>query len=270
MGESSSHTHVVAVTLTVVGCDGFSISATNPSTLTVDQGQTASATVSTAVTKGSAQPVSLSVSGLPAGATASFSPSTVTTGGSSKLTVSTTTATPCGGSYTLTIIGRDKDLVWAKRTLPLQLTGCIVNGDFSNGLYGWSASDGVTVAAEPKLSHVAQLTGTESIAQTFRAPASGGRLSLEFTNPAYGPWLVETPDGWAPRDNSFDCGALQLDDLTAPTGGLNVPVGSPLVAGHTYKLSAIHLGGARYFPSGNINCDAGPTTLANVTIKPTT
>src|SRR5439155_748149 len=58
-------------------------------------------------TSGAARPVSLSVSGLPAGATGSFNPASVNAGGSSVLTVSTTTATPAGtvglvitGSYT--------------------------------------------------------------------------------------------------------------------------------------------------------------------------
>src|SRR5438132_5697696 len=48
--------------------------------------------------------MTLSASGLPAGATASFNPSTVTAGGSSTLTIGTTSSTPAG-SYTLTVSG---------------------------------------------------------------------------------------------------------------------------------------------------------------------
>src|SRR3989449_6222525 len=48
--------------------------------------------------------MTLSASGLPAGATASFNPSTVTAGGSSTLTIGTTSSTPAG-SYTVTVTG---------------------------------------------------------------------------------------------------------------------------------------------------------------------
>src|SRR5206468_3614433 len=57
-----------------------------------------SSTVSTAVTSGNAQTMTLSASGLPAGATASFNPGTVTAGGSSTLTIRSTEQTPAGQS----------------------------------------------------------------------------------------------------------------------------------------------------------------------------
>src|SRR3989442_606753 len=60
----------------------FSISA-SPASLSLSAGQGGTTTISTAVTSGSAQTVSLSLSGLPAGATGSFNPSAVTAGGGS-------------------------------------------------------------------------------------------------------------------------------------------------------------------------------------------
>src|SRR5207244_831798 len=83
------------------GTNDFSISA-NPSTLSVIQGQGATSTISTAVVSGAAQTVTLSASGLPAGATATFSPSAVTAGGSSTLTM-TTASSPPVASYSLTL-----------------------------------------------------------------------------------------------------------------------------------------------------------------------
>ena len=84
----------------------FAITA-SPGSQTVSRGSSTTYTVSTQATSGAARPVSLSVSGLPAGATGSFNPASVNAGGSSVLTVSTTTATPAGtvglvitGSYT--------------------------------------------------------------------------------------------------------------------------------------------------------------------------
>src|SRR5207245_1017606 len=84
------------------GTNDFSISA-NPSTLSVIQGQGATSTISTAVVSGAAQTVTLSASGLPAGATATFSPSAVTAGGSSTLTMTTASSTPVA-SYSITVM----------------------------------------------------------------------------------------------------------------------------------------------------------------------
>jgi hypothetical protein len=80
----------------------FSISA-SPTTVTVTQGQSGTTTIHTAITSGSAQSVSLSISGVPAGATASFNPTSVTAGGSSTLTLSSGTA--AAGTYSLTVTG---------------------------------------------------------------------------------------------------------------------------------------------------------------------
>ena len=81
----------------------FSISA-SPSSATVTAGGSATSTISTAVTSGSAQSVSLSASGLPAGATATFNPTSVTAGNSSTLTIATSSTTP-NGTSPITITG---------------------------------------------------------------------------------------------------------------------------------------------------------------------
>ncbi|AUG75840.1 hypothetical protein CFP65_0919 [Kitasatospora sp. MMS16-BH015] len=76
----------------------------SPASATVNAGSAATTTVSTAVTAGAAQSISLSASGLPTGASAAFNPSSVTAGGSSTLTVSTAASTP-SGSYPITVTG---------------------------------------------------------------------------------------------------------------------------------------------------------------------
>jgi endo-1,4-beta-D-glucanase Y len=81
----------------------FSISAT-PASASVSQGSSATVTVGTAVTSGSAESVALSASGLPTGATASFSPATVNSGASSTLTIATASTTPAG-TYPITVTG---------------------------------------------------------------------------------------------------------------------------------------------------------------------
>ncbi|MFF0516946.1 M28 family peptidase [Streptomyces sp. NPDC004250] len=90
------------------GCSGtpasdFSMALT-PSSGLVEPGQSATSTVSTAVTGGSPQAVALTASGAPAGVSVSFDPSSVTAGDSTimKVTVADSVAQ---GTYTLTVRG---------------------------------------------------------------------------------------------------------------------------------------------------------------------
>jgi hypothetical protein len=103
----------------------FSISA-NPTAISVTQGKSGTSTISTAVTTGSAQSVSLSASGLPSGASASFNPATITSGGSSTLTITTSATTPAATS-TITITGTGTS---ATHSTTVGLTVTAVN-DFS-------------------------------------------------------------------------------------------------------------------------------------------
>ncbi|SCG77493.1 griselysin. Metallo peptidase. MEROPS family M04 [Micromonospora echinaurantiaca] len=122
----------------------------SPTAGAVDPGGSVATTVATTTTSGSAQPVTLSATGLPSGATASFSPATVTSGGSSTLTITTTAATPPGvytvrvngagsvtrsTSYTLTVRGSGGSC-----TSPGQQLG---NPGFESGVTGWAQTTGV-------------------------------------------------------------------------------------------------------------------------------
>jgi hypothetical protein len=104
-GSAASGTHTASYSLTVtapVGND-FSLSL-NPASGTAVQGSPTSATVTTAVTSGNAQTVTLSASGLPAGATATFNPAQITAGANSTLSITTATSTPAG-TYPITVTG---------------------------------------------------------------------------------------------------------------------------------------------------------------------
>ena len=87
----------------------FTIAA-SPASTTVVQGGTAGYTVNVGALNSFTGDVSLSATGLPAGATATFTPSVIPGGaGSSNLSVSTTAGTPAG-SFTLTITGTSGSL----------------------------------------------------------------------------------------------------------------------------------------------------------------
>ncbi|MGY0237116.1 M28 family peptidase [Longispora urticae] len=94
----------------------FSLSL-SPASGTVQPGASATTSVGTATTSGSAQTVNLTASGLPSGVTASFNPASVQSGASSTLTLAaSSSAAP--GSYTVTVTGTGS----ATHTATYQLT----------------------------------------------------------------------------------------------------------------------------------------------------
>ncbi|KJY25934.1 M28 family peptidase [Streptomyces sp. NRRL S-495] len=86
-----------------VPSNDFSVNV-NPATGSVKPGESASATVNTQTTSGSAQTVNLSVSGAPAGVTATVSPASVQSGGSATLNISVAASVPAA-TYNLTVTG---------------------------------------------------------------------------------------------------------------------------------------------------------------------
>jgi len=133
--------------------NGFSV-ALSPTSGSVTAGAKATATVSTAVTSGSAQSVALSASGAPSGVTVSFSPTSVTAGGSSTVTF-TTTASTANGSYPITVTGTGSSgTQTAKYTLTVTGgstgggggSGSLTNGNFETGsLSPWTCQSGDAV-----------------------------------------------------------------------------------------------------------------------------
>ncbi|GAB2731105.1 carbohydrate binding domain-containing protein [Kitasatospora kifunensis] len=146
----------------------FSLTA-SPASGSVQPGSSTSATVSTAVTAGSAQSVALSVSGAPAGVTASLSPASVTAGASSTLNISTTTATPAG-SYPLTITGSaasGSHSATYTLTVAGTTTSGLANGGFESGsLSPWTCQPGGAVVSTPVHSGSHALQVTPSASQT--------------------------------------------------------------------------------------------------------
>ncbi|HEX3527521.1 MAG TPA: hypothetical protein VH988_10660 [Thermoanaerobaculia bacterium] len=82
----------------------FAISA-SPATVSAVQGGSGTTTVSTTVSGGFNSAVSLSASGLPAGATATFSPTSIAAPGSGSSTLTLGAGTAAAGTYTVTITG---------------------------------------------------------------------------------------------------------------------------------------------------------------------
>jgi hypothetical protein len=157
-------------TRTITVQPDFSLSAT-PLSRTVVQGKGTTYTATVTAGTGFSGTVSLSVSGLPAGASGSFSPASISTSGSSTLSVSTiSSAAP--GSYPLTITATSGTLT---HTAGLTL---VVIADFGISVTPASAS----VAPGSSASYTVTVTPGSGFSGTVSLRVSGlpGRTSASF------------------------------------------------------------------------------------------
>lgn len=104
-GTDGVLTHTASITLVVTTPD-FSLTAA-PALQTIVAGDTANYTATIAALNGYTGTISLSVSGLPAGASPVFTPASITNSGSSALAIATTLGTTPNGNYPLTITATD-------------------------------------------------------------------------------------------------------------------------------------------------------------------
>src|SRR5205814_50240 len=242
-----SATHSTSVSLTVTAAppsDDFSISA-SPTSLSLVQGQSGTSTISTVVTSGSAQTVSLSTTGVPSGATASLNPTAVTAGASSTLTLGAGSATP--GTYTLTVTGTGTSATHSTSvslTVTAPAASGITNGDFENGLTGWTTVGSTATSstahgglASAKVGSSSPFNGDSSVAQTFTAPAAGGTLSFFYrvvcTDSVTYDWATATL-----RDNTAGTTATMLARTCTNTGAWN-SASAALTGSHSYTLTLI-------------------------------
>ncbi|MGY4969196.1 M28 family peptidase [Streptomyces nigrescens] len=168
--------------------------ATSPANGSVDPGASATATVSTATTSGSAQTVKLTATGAPAGVTVSFNPASVTSGNSSTMTVATAAST-APGTYPLTITGTGSVTHTTTYTLTVKGTGgctgqqLLTNGGFESGTTPWTGDTGAIGAHAGQSAHsgsrFAWLGGygssaTDSLSQSVTVPAGCGKATLSY------------------------------------------------------------------------------------------
>ncbi|HEX6488683.1 MAG TPA: hypothetical protein VF137_07405 [Candidatus Dormibacteraeota bacterium] len=164
----------------------FSIAAV-PSSQTVAAGSSTSYTVSTSVTSGSAQSVSLSAGGLPSGVSATYNPASVTAGGSTTLTITAGAGVPAG-TYTLTITGTGPFATHSTTTSLVVTAVTIPNGGFESGsLSGWTVTGAAGISSTSHSGTFAALVGSarrskgdSSISQTFTVPTGATTLSFWY------------------------------------------------------------------------------------------
>jgi PQQ enzyme repeat len=172
----------VALSVSAVLPPSFTLAA-SPSTRTVVAGNTTTYTTSIAAVGGFSGAVTLSVSGLPAGAVGTFSPATVTGSGSSTLTVTTASGTTPAGSSTLTITGTSGALTQTSGAT-LSVTGAAAIGIKFVGQ--GSAMASTEVAGVVAQSNWNNATGTSSTAPLVdQTGASSGATVTWSTNGIY-------------------------------------------------------------------------------------
>jgi Zn-dependent metalloprotease len=152
-----------------------------PASAAVDPGSSATATVSTAVTNGSAQTVTFSASGLPTGATATFSPASVTSGGTSTVTIATSASTPAG-TYSVSLNGAGASVT---RSATFALT--------VNGPAGCSATNGNDVTIPDNTT----VTSTVTISGCARNASATSSVAVNIVHTYVGDLVVAlvAPDG---------------------------------------------------------------------------
>ncbi len=174
----------------------FTISA-SPSSVSIAQGGSGSATVTTAVAGGFNSAISLSASGQPTGVTVGFSPASIAAPGAGTSSMSITVgSTTVAGTYTITVTGTGGGLTHTA-TVSLTVTSggttqLLGNPGFENGSSApapWTVTSGVIDSSTGEPAHSgtwkAWLNGygtthTDSILQTVTIPSTAVSATLAF------------------------------------------------------------------------------------------
>jgi len=193
-GVSGTLTHTTTVSLVVNAQPpppDFTITGT-PSTQTVVVGSAATYTANIGALSGFAGVVTLSASGLPAGATASYSPATVTGAGSSTLTVTTAGSTPVGTS-TLTLTGVSGSVTHtATVTLTVTVTG-VISIDFVGQGTAMGSTEVAGVVAKSNWNNANGLTNTTAQALVNESGTGTGATVIWNTNGIWNLPITDAP-----------------------------------------------------------------------------
>ncbi|MBM9508899.1 carbohydrate binding domain-containing protein [Actinacidiphila acididurans] len=219
------------------GTSDFSLSVA-PGSASVAQGGSATATVSTGVTSGSAESVSLSASGAPSGVTLSLSPTSVTSGGSSTLKA-TVGSSVAAGTYPITVTGTAATGSHSA-TYSLTVTttgggggggGSLTNAGFESGsLSPWTSTGGSSVVSSPvhSGSHALQVTpGSSSTGETDQTVTLSPNHTYTLTAWVQGPYAYVGVSGGATAStwsNNSSWNQLTVSFTTGSSGTVTVYV----------------------------------------------
>jgi len=245
---------------------GFSMSLSKTS-ISVPQGSAGSLAVALTLVTGTAEPVSLSVSGLPSGTSATFSPVSVTPSGSSTLTIAVgSSASP--GTYTISVIGTGGGMtvtsalsltVIPTYTVTFHQSGLPAGTSWSvtfNGLTSSSTANSITFTGVLAGNYTWNATSmiAMGIGTRFVAPTSSGTISV-------------------PATTSFNVSYVEQYSVTieSTSGGSTSPSGTSWYnAGSNVSITAIPASGYRFhewLTSPSISISNSSLTSTQMTVK---
>jgi len=247
-GTGTATTYTTSTSLTETARNDFSLNS-SPSSITLPQGQNGTTTITSAVTNGSAQTVSLSASGLPSGATVSFNPSSITAGASSTMTIRTSPSTPVGEDYavsvtatapsathsTLISLGIDPVVSLPFSPTPGYWTVASDGGIFAFGSAGFLGSEGghplnkpiVGMAATPDGGGYWLVASDGGIFSFGDAGFHGSTGNIVLNKPIVG--MAATPDGGGYWLVASDGGIFSFGDAGFHGSTGNIVLNKPIV-----------------------------------------
>jgi subtilase family serine protease len=158
---------------------GFSLSA-SPGGVTIEQGNSGTSTITSAVTGGFDSAISLAANGQPSGVTVSFSPTSITGAGTSTMTVTVASST-AAGTYQITVTGTSGS---TSETTTVALTVTGTNANF-------------TVSASPSTISVARGSSGTSTITTAVSGGFNSAISLSASGQGTAQSLTFSPSSIA-------------------------------------------------------------------------
>jgi len=198
------------------GCGANDFSLGSQPSVSVAQGASGGAAITTGVTAGSAETVDLNVSGLPTGATASFGPSSVTAGVGSTLTVNAGANTP-PGTYPLLVTGTAPS-AYHGTTLSLTVT--------ANTVPSCTSQPSVTTpqdTAAPLVLQCLDPDNGDTVTYSITSEPAHGNVSA----PDSGGNVTYTPTSGYTGPDSFGFAATDNHGAKSPTATVSITVTTP-------------------------------------------
>jgi len=239
----------------------FTFSA-SPASQTTSPGGSTTYTAAVTAQGNFAGTVSLSVSGLPAGATASFSPATISGSGSSTLTVVASSSTALG-TYPLTITAYSMGTITQTANVSLVVEAQAVAPAFSPAGGSYSSTQAVTMSSSTSGATIRYTTDGSTPTETHGTVYSTA-VSISSTTTLK---AIAYKSGYA--DSSIASATYTISGSTLPSGWTDTDIGGPGLAGSaSYSGSTFTVsgGGADIYGTADQFNYASQSVNGNLTV----